>query len=493
MAEPTYASAGSGDRPDDAVVGPASAHPLDPKTLTDAGGQPPDRGRRFSERLFDSPSFFRLWLAQVVSSLGDWIGFVAVTSVAARIGGSSPEAAISLVLSARLIPGFFLAPMAGVLIDRWDRKKVMVACDIGRGLVMVGLPWVDTIPGLFFASLLLEILTLMWGPAKDASVPNLVRPGYLATANSLGLVAAYGTFPIGALVFGSLTKVGERVLDLTGVSGLPQETVPLLFDAGTYVLSGLLIATLALPRARARRVAGQRGLRVSETLRELREGWQFIGKSRVVRSVMFGIATGLIGGGMLVPLGKPFVEEVLGGGPAGFGLLLAALGTGVAAGIVALSVAQSRLPHERLFTASVLGAGASIIAATSTSTLTPAIALVALLGVFAGAVYVLGFTILQGNVEDDLRGRTFAAFYTLIRLCLLLAFAIAGVLSGLLGQLAERTVGDHVLLFDLRIAVPGVRLALWLAGLIILSAGAYTRFALRSQVRVEPTSPLDAT
>ncbi|HUS62207.1 MAG TPA: MFS transporter, partial [Acidimicrobiales bacterium] len=368
-------------------------------------------------------------------------------------------------------------------------KKVMVCCDIGRGLVMVGLPWVDTIPGLFFASLLLEVLTLMWGPAKDASVPNLVRPAYLATANSLGLIAAYGTFPVGALVFGSLTKIGERVLDLTGVSGLPQETVPLLFDAGTYVVSGLLIATLTLRHSRAKRVTSHRGLRVGETLAELAEGWKFIGKSRVVRSVMFGIATGLIGGGMLVPLGKPFVEEVLGGGAAGFGLLLGALGTGVAVGIVALSVAQSRLPHERLFTASVIGAAVSIIAAASMSSLTPAIALVVLLGVFAGGVYVLGFTILQANVEDDLRGRTFAAFYTLIRLCLLLAFAVGGVLSGLLGGVASRLVGEHVMLFDLRIAVPGVRLALWLAGLIILGAGIYTSFALRARSVADPASP----
>src|SRR5688500_17659627 len=83
-------------------------------------------------KLVGSPSFFRLWLAQVASSLGDWIGFVAITAYAARIaGGASPETAVGLVLSARLVPGFFLAPAAGVLVDRWDRKRTMVVCDIG--------------------------------------------------------------------------------------------------------------------------------------------------------------------------------------------------------------------------------------------------------------------------------------------------------------------------------------------------------------------------
>ena len=126
-------------------------------------------------RLLGSTSFFRLWLAQVVSSLGDWIGLVAILSLTARVGGSSPEAAIALVMSARMIPGFFLASLGGVLVDRWDRKKVMVICDIGRGLVLATLPFVDTVWGLFLASLVLEMFTLLWSPAKEASVPNLVQ------------------------------------------------------------------------------------------------------------------------------------------------------------------------------------------------------------------------------------------------------------------------------------------------------------------------------
>src|SRR5688500_732065 len=87
-------------------------------------------------RLFGSHAFFRLWLAQIASAMGDWIGFVAIVSVASRVGGSSPEAAVSVVMSARIIPGFFFSPVAGVLVDRWDRKKVMVSCDVARALVL---------------------------------------------------------------------------------------------------------------------------------------------------------------------------------------------------------------------------------------------------------------------------------------------------------------------------------------------------------------------
>ena len=151
-------------------------------------------GRNSVERLFGSTSFFRLWLAQVVSALGDWLGFIAVTAIAVRIGGSSGGAAVGLVLSARLIPGFFFGSLGGVIVDRLDRKKVMVACDLSRGAVLALLPFVTQIWQLFFISLVLEVLTLMWSPAKEASVPNLVPTAFLSNANSLSLVAAYGTF-----------------------------------------------------------------------------------------------------------------------------------------------------------------------------------------------------------------------------------------------------------------------------------------------------------
>ena len=425
-------------------------------------------------RLFHSPAFFRLWTAQVVSSLGDWLGFIAVTSIAARIGGSSPEAAISLVLSARLVPGFFLGPLAGVLVDRWDRRRVMVACDIGRGLVLATIPFVEHLGVLVFASLLLEVMTLLWGPAKEASVPNLVRPEFLANANSLSLVAAYGTFPIGSALFTVLAEAAKGLGHLHGLHALrvSQESLAIYADVGTFFCSAALISTLTLSRERVV-VADEQPQRASaaETVRQLREGWHFIVSHRRVRAVIFGLATGLIGGGMVVPLG-PIFSRLVGAGTAGFGAFVTALGFGVAAGIVGLSVTQRHLPHERVFVAALLAAGPCIILGASVSTLTPAVLCVGGLGLCAGAVYILGYTILQTNVEDELRGRTFATLYTMTRICLLAAFTLAPVLSRVLDSLATRVVHGHVGVLGVTVQVPGVRLALWLGGLIIMVAGA---------------------
>ena len=182
-----------------------------------------------------------LWLAQVVSSLGDWIGLVAVLSITARVGGSSPEAAIALVMSARMIPGFFLASLGGVLVDRWDRKKVMVTCDIGRGLTLATLPFVRSVWGLFLVSLVLELFTLLWSPAKEASVPNVVKVDKLPAANSFSLAAAYGTFPLGSALFASLTKVSEWLGRDSGPLDfleLNQETLAIYVDVLTFLTLG---------------------------------------------------------------------------------------------------------------------------------------------------------------------------------------------------------------------------------------------------------------
>ena len=433
-------------------------------------------------KLFGSHDFFRLWLAQVVSALGDWIGFFAIVAIAARIGGSSSGPAIGVVMTARILPGLFLAPVAGVLLDRWDRKRVMVICDAGRGLVLLSLPFVTTVPQLVAASLLLEILTLMWSPAKEAEVPNLVPAAHLATANSLSLVAAYGTIPIAAAIFAALAKLAGIVGDGGSLAflRLNDASLAVYFDVLTFFLSAVLISTLSLTRRPEDAATSRRPIDFSQTFDEFKEGWRFIAVNRRVSAVMVGLGAGLIGGGMLVPLGPLFTEQVLGGGTAGFGLVVFALGTGVAVGVSLVSVVQNRLHKPRAFSVAVVAAGASLLLGASMSTLIPALVLVACLGGAAGVAYVLGFTVLQESVSDDLRGRTFTALYTVVRLCLIIAFAVGPFLATALGGLAGELVGDAASIGGFTISVPGVRLTLWLAAVIIVVAGVLAGLVLRT-------------
>jgi hypothetical protein len=135
----------------------------------------------------------------------------------------------------------------------------------------------------------------------------------------------------------------------------------------------------------------------------------------VVRAVNVGLACGLIGGVMLIPLGQTFSEQVLHEGPGGFGVFVFALGVGTAAGVVGVSALQARLHKARTFVLSLFCAGVALIVGVSMSTLMLSAMWVAIMGIFAGSVYVLGFTLLHENVEDELRGRIFSAPYTLVR------------------------------------------------------------------------------
>ena len=127
-------------------------------------------------------------------------------------------AAVSLVMTTRVLPGFLLGTVGGVIIDRFDRRKVMVLCDIGRASLLVLLPFVDNLAGLLLISLGLEILTLLWGPAQAASVPNLVPEEQLSSANSLSLAASYGTFPIASIIFSLLAGLATLLGDLDVIS-----------------------------------------------------------------------------------------------------------------------------------------------------------------------------------------------------------------------------------------------------------------------------------
>ncbi len=434
-------------------------------------------------RVFGTRAFFKLWIAQVVSSLGDWIGIIAILAIAARVSGGS-GAAISLVMVARVVPGFFLATVGGVIVDRFDRRRVMVACDIGRALLLVLLPFVDTLIGLVLISFALEILSLLWGPAKDASVPNLVDNKQLTSANSLGLLAAFGTFPLASLVFAVLAYAAEWISGFSAFSSLDREFIALWVDGLTFLVSAAIIFRLPIPRA-SRRENGQ-AVDWTATFRDIAEGFRFIRQERVVRGVIIGIGVGLIGGGAMIPLGPVFAQQVLGGGSAQFGVLMTALGFGAALGVVTLVAIQRRVPRETVFEFAVMASGIALIAAATTSSIVPAAIFVVILGACAGSSYVTGFTVLQENVSDELRGRTFAALYTVVRLCLLISLTISPLWADMWDRVSDAIFTDRAAeLGGATYALPGVRLALWGGGLITFFAGFVSWRAVRRAHRRE--------
>ncbi len=439
-------------------------------------------------RLFGSRAFFRLWLAQVISSTGDWIGLLAILAITGRVSNNS-GAAVSLVMMTRVVPGFFLGTLGGVIIDRFDRRKVMVMCDIGRAALLVTLPFVETLLGLVLVSLGLELMTLLWGPAQAASVPHLVRNEQLASANSLSLVASFGTVPIASVIFTMLAGLASVLgdLDLVHAFKVDQESLALVVDAATFLASAVLVWGVAIPRSP--RTPGKR-FDWTETFRDVADGTRFMAHEPLVRAVMVGLGVGLIGGGAMIPLGPVFAKQVLGGGASAFGFLMTALGFGAAFGVVTLLWLQRRLPRAMVFAWAVIGVGVSLVMAASFSALAPAAFVVVFLGACSGTSYVTGFTVLQENVSDELRGRTFATLYTVVRLCLLIALAVSPLWADFWDWLVGMVWSDGSIgLRSYEYGLPGVRLALWGGGMITVAAGCYAWRVLR-QVGHVPVTPV---
>ena len=207
--------------------------------------------------------------------------------------------------------------------------------------------------------------------------------------------------------------------------------------------------------------------------------------------MIVGLGVGLIGAGAMIPLGPVFAHQALGGDAATFGVLMTALGVGAAAGVVGLLAIQSRLQRDRIFPLAVMGTGLFLTLAASLSEPVFAALAVALVGACAGTSYVTGFTVLQETVHDQLRGRTFATLYSVIRLCLLISLVISPLWSNFWGWVIERRperppAGERG---RGQLAFPGVRIALWGGGLITFAAGWWARRSIGHARRMQRANP----
>ena len=426
-------------------------------------------------RVFGTKAFFRLWLSQVFSSTGDWVGLTATLAFAGKLSGGN-EYALSGVLVSKLLPGLVFGSLALVLLDRFDKKLLMVGSDLARVVLYASLPFVNNLAMLFMISFLAEIFTLVWGAAKDASIPQLVEGEALQSANSLGLAASYGTFPLAGLVYSGLAALAGTSLFENITTN--KDYLAIWFNALTYLVSAIVI--FRLPLHNHRNPDEQHKLDWTQTYREAREGLHFIRTHRLVRSVFIGLGGGMIGGGAMIPLGQLYATDVLGNSNL-FGVLQTSLGVGATIGVVSLLILQKWLPREPIFALSLIGTGSAIIAAACWSLPTVVMVFIALTGAAAGTAYVTGFTLLQENTEEELRGRTFAAVYTVVRLCLFSALALGPVVAGLARKIVRAFTPNEVAhIFGVDYQLAGSRIALWIFGSITLMSGIASHGAIRS-------------
>ncbi len=168
---------------------------------------------------------------------------------------------------------------------------------------------------------------------------------------------------------------------------------------------------------------------------------------------------------------------------------MTALGFGAAIGVITLLWLQNRLPRVAVFCFAVIGTGGCLVLAASVSSLAAAALFIGGVGACAGTTYVTGFTLLQENVSDELRGRTFATLYTVVRLCLLISLTISPLWADFWNWVTEGLFTDQsVSIGPYSYALPGVRIALWGGGLITFVAGLVAWRSIRRAERLEAAS-----
>lgn len=420
--------------------------------------------------------FRKLWNSMVFSSLGDWLGLLATTAMAQQLSGgdyAKANYAIAGVFIARLLPAVFLGPIAGVIADKLDRRKLMVTCDILRTALYISIPIFHNYLWLYTATILVECITLFWSPAKEASVPNLVPREKLENANQVSLLAAYGTAPIAATLFTFLSLFTSAINAAFGINSTAVD-LSLYANALSFAFAAYTIWNLReIPKGAAAKHAAETGI-----LKSLHEGWKSVSSSKLIRGLIVGMVGAFVAAGAVIGLARTFVGD-LGGGEAAYGVLFGAVFTGLASGIALGPKVFAQFSRRRLFGASLTISGAFLVALAAIPNLVLAVFIVIILGAFSGITWVTGFTMLGMEVQDDVRGRTFAFVQSLIRVVLVGVLAVAPLIAA--------AVGQHTFKFqNTQVSYNGAAVTILIAGLFASLIG----FVSYKQMKDRPTVSL---
>jgi MFS family permease len=346
--------------------------------------------------------FRKLYLASLISLGGDWFLLVALFGLALEFTGSAVSVAALIV--AQEVPFGIASLIGGVLADRFDRRRLMVVCDVARTLLCLGFLLVNDPSMMWLAYLLLAVISsfsAVFDPASSAALPNLVEPRELGPANALS----------GSL-WGTMLAVGAALGGI--VAAALGRDAAFLIDASSFAVSGLLIARIRRPFSAERTEEPEANVirATVETVRYARRDHRVL--ALVTVKAGFGIAAGVIA------LIAVFAHEEFGAGDAGIGALMAGRGVGALIGPFLgrwLAGPQDR----RLFGAigvalAVFGLGYATLGVMP-SLFAAAVAVgIAHLG--GGAQWTLSSYGLQRLVPDRIRGRIFAFDFTLITLSL---------------------------------------------------------------------------
>ncbi|HEX2740293.1 MAG TPA: MFS transporter, partial [Rubrobacter sp.] len=358
-----------------------------------------------NDSLLKNVRFMRLWIGQGTSFLGDAVSMVALVVLVFQITGSA--SAVGGALVARLVPTI-ASPLAGVLADRVDRRMVLVASDLARAVLILGMVFTRDLATIYVLAFLMGLARTLFNPTIRAAFPGVVGGGDLTRANAL----ISGTFSVAETAGPAL---GGLLVATVGVEAA------FILDAATYLISAALLSLNPLPRPQREDDDAGFG-------EDLKAGFAYLAGARVPLAMVAGGFLTIVTINITIPAEVFLAKETFGAGDAGYGLLVGIFGGGMVLGSAMMAALGDRV---RLLPLYFLGIFISALALVGTG-LSPAfvIALGALMaaGFANGMENVTTDTILQKRVPDAFLGRVFSVRYLGFSVGEILAYPLGGAI-----------------------------------------------------------------
>jgi DHA3 family macrolide efflux protein-like MFS transporter len=366
-------------------------------------------------------NFMLLWAAQWISAAGDTFSFLAL---AIRVDSFFTDAgdsarALGMVLIAYALPVLLFGIFAGTLVDRWDRKRVMIASDVIRALLAPAFLLVRTtadLPLAFAAAFLLSSFSVFFYPARTALLPNIVKEDDLMSANGW-------------------MQVGQTIARLSGpilagiVVGRWGTNTAFWIDAVSYMVSAVLVLGIvgAVTRAKAEEDTKQ------PAWKDLAEGVRYALGSRLLQGITLGLGVAMLGIGAVNVLFVPFLRHTFGVSPEALGGVQTAQGVGMLLGGLLMGGLGKRLPPRLVSVASMvmLGVGIGLFGVSPVYAMT--LVIMPFVGFTLPPLNAALSTMLQRGVPKEMLGRAGSVTDMAISLTNLISMGAAGWLGDLLG------------------------------------------------------------
>lgn len=374
--------------------------------------------------------YFPLWLGQLVSSLGDTLNYIALVVYVYQLTGSGFD--LSKLSIFQIIPILLIGPVAGVIIDRFPRKRILIAADIGRALLMLALAFTSNVSAIYAIAVLISIATTFFRPTVQAVIPALVKEDELLAANSVAWSTEQLVQILGAAMAGGL-------IALIG----PQAAF--VFNASTFLFSALMISTMDLPHANASQIpeSEKKGWRLY--LAEMRAGLHYAWRDKFVsRLIVVQMLASLAVGGtsaLLVVLSEQHLQLP----PVGFSLLLLAIGVGALLGPFLLGLFTQNYKDVRLLFVPYLIRGVGDILIALVVSFPFALLILFVYGLNTSTGMVVYNSLMQSTVPDAVKGRVFTLMDMTWSVMEILSIGAAGIIADALGIRAVYYFGGALL------------------------------------------------